>query len=121
MLRLLFISIIFVCINSNFIQAADFVHPLDFGGIDTEKEIVVKYIKENVKKTYGEIGMDDPVTLRMMENEELKSFKQLTKVDNRSILDMVIKTYCGLDMCNYNTIYMMYNEQLKASQKTLEW
>ncbi len=120
MIRVLIISALFATSISNILYAGEIIHPLDFKGTDGEKEAVISFIKENVKKTYGEIGMDDPVTLRMMENEELKSFKQLTKVDNRPILDMVIKTYCGINMCNYNTILMMYNEQVKASQETLE-
>ena len=57
----------------------------------------------------------------MMENEELKSFKKLTKVQNRKLLDGVIQQYCGIGMCNYNTILMMYNEQNKASKENLEW
>lgn len=101
--------------------ATDLPHPLDFKGSDTEKEKIVAYIQLNVKETYSAIGMDDPVTLRMMEEEELNAFKQLTKVTNRKLLDSVIKTYCEIGMCNYTTILMMYQEQLKASQKELEW
>ncbi len=101
--------------------AIEFVHPLDFNGSKAEKEKVISFIKENVKKTYTEIGMGDPSTLRMMEKEELNSFKQLTKVKNRKLLDSVIKQYCGIGMCNYSTILMMYNEQNKASKEKLEW
>lgn len=102
-------------------QSKDFVHPFDFKGTDVEKQQVINYIKKNVKKTYGEIGMDDPSTLRMMEKEELKSFKKLTKVKNRKLLDYVIKTYCEIGMCTYDTILMMYNDQLEASKQELEW
>jgi len=79
------------------------------------------YIKDNVKEQYSKIGMGDPSTLRMMENEELKSFKELTQVKNRKLLDSVIRQYCGIGMCNYNTILMMYNEQNKASKENLKW
>lgn len=65
--------------------------------------------------------MGDPSTLRMMEKEELNSFKQLTKVSNRKLLDDVINQYCNIGMCNYNTILMMYNEQEKASKEELGW
>ena len=65
--------------------------------------------------------MDNPSTLRMMEKEELKCFKELTKVKNRKLLDRVINTYCKLGMCNYNTILMMYKEESKASTEELEW
>lgn len=101
--------------------ASDLLHPLDFKGTDAEKERVISYIKLNVKQTYGAIGMDDPATLRMMEEEELKSFKQLTEIKNRKLLDSVIATYCEIGMCNYSTILMMYQEQLKASKKELTW
>mgnify|MGYP000707609681 CR=1 FL=1 len=53
--------------------------------------------------------------------EELKSFKQLTDIKNRKLLDSVIATYCEIGMCNYSTILMMYQEQLKASKKELTW
>jgi len=120
MLKIIYFTLLIIS-TSLYSLAADFVHPLDFKGTDPEKELVIKYIKESVKDTYSAIGMDDPATLRMMEQEELNSFKQLTRAENRTILDRVIQTYCGIGMCNYNTIMMMYNEQLKASQETLEW
>jgi hypothetical protein len=101
--------------------ALDLPHPLDFKGNDVEKERVISYIKLNVKQTYSAIGMGDPATLRMMEEEELKSFKQLTEIKNRKLLDSVIATYCEIGMCNYSTILMMYQEQLKASKKELTW
>ena len=101
--------------------AGSLVHPLDFRGSDAEKKRVISFIQQSVKETYTAIGMGDPSTLRMMENEELKSFKQLTKVKNRNLLDSVINQYCSIGMCNYNTILMMYREQEKASEKKLQW
>ncbi|NQY58181.1 MAG: hypothetical protein HRT55_06465 [Colwellia sp.] len=101
--------------------AASIIHPLDFKGGDAEKKKVIQQIKLSVKKTYSQIGMGDPSTLRMMEKEELNSFKKLTKVDNRKLLDNVIRQYCSVGMCNYNTIFMMYNEQNKASKQNLTW
>ena len=59
--------------------------------------------------------------LRMMEKEELNSFKELTSVKNRPLLDSVIATYCEIGMCNYSTILMMYNEEKSASNKSLQW
>lgn len=101
--------------------AATVIHPLDFKGSDTEKEKVIKQIKESVKETYTKIGMGDPSTLRMMEKKELSSFKELTGVSNRKLLDNVINQYCNIGMCNYSTILMMYNEQNKASKESLSW
>lgn len=101
--------------------SADFVHPKKFSGSEQDKANVVSYIKSNVKETYTKIGMGDPSTLRMMEKEELSSFKKLTQVNNDGLLNNVITTYCGIGMCNYNTLLMMYNEQNKAASQELEW
>jgi hypothetical protein len=101
--------------------ATDLIHPLDFKGAQKERAEVIEQIKVSVNQTYSQIGMDDPATLRMMEKEELNSFKKLTKVENRKLLDRVIQQYCNIGMCNYNTILMMYNEQNKASKEELSW
>jgi len=98
--------------------AGGLAHPLDFKGTEKERNYVISYIKDNVKEQYTKIGMGDPSTLRMMEKEELKSFKGLTKVKNKKLLDGVINQYCNIGMCNYSTILMMYNEQNKASKKS---
>ncbi len=97
------------------------IHPLDFKGTEGEKSKVIEQIKVDVKETYSKLGMGDPLTLRMMEKEELKSFKKLIKIRDRQLLDRVIEQYCSLGMCNYNTILMMYKEQEKASKEDLEW
>lgn len=106
---------------ANGILAAELVQPLDFKGTEIEKQRVIAYIEKNVKETYTAIGMGDPSTLRMMENEELNSFKALMKIENRNLLDSVIRQYCGIGMCNYSTFLMMYTEQNKASNQKLEW
>ena len=63
--------------------------------------------------------------LRMMEEEELNSFKKLTKAKEEVILNNVIQTYCMNsmleNMCMYSTILMMYEEEVKASGKKLTW
>ena len=105
----------------SFSFASKLPHPLDFKGTDAEKKVVIKYIKEYVKETYTAIGMGDAITLRMMEEENLNSFKELTKVKDRKLLDQVIQTYCEIGMCDYITILMMYEESLRATQKKLEW
>jgi hypothetical protein len=98
---------------------------MDFDGSELQKEVVIKIIKDRVKKDYCESGLDmcQATTLRMMEQENLKSFKKSTKAKNRPIMDRVITDYCSsaLDMCNYSTIWMMYQENLKASQRSLSW
>lgn len=114
-------SVFFLLLFSTVVSAAGFVHPLDFKGTKAEKQKVLDYIVKNTKETYSKIGMDDPSTLRMMEQEELDSFKKLCTADNRKILDKVIKTYCDIGMCNYSNILMMYTEEIKASKKSLKW
>lgn len=103
------------------LNASDFVHPLDFKGSKAEKDKVMQFIVKGVKEAYTQIGMGDPSTLRMMEKQELSSFKKLTKIKNRQLLDSVITQYCNIGMCNYNTIQMMYDEQNKASKEKLSW
>lgn len=116
-----FFTAIFISMISFCAIAEDFFHPSKFTGTAADKAAVTSFITANVKKTYTDIGMGDPMTLRMMEKEELESFKQLTKVENKKLLDNVIRQYCDIGMCNYNTILMMYNEQNKAADEQLEW
>ena len=63
--------------------------------------------------------------LRMMEEEELSSFKKLTNAKNPKILKNVINTYCYDSFlegfCNYTMILMMYEEEASAAGKKLEW
>lgn len=105
--------------------AGGFVHPLKFDGSEAQKQQVIRYIEQRVQSTYCDSGLDmcQPTTLRMMEKQNLKAFKELTGVTNASVLATVIDTYCdpGLDMCDYNTIWMMYRQNNKASKEKLGW
>lgn len=112
---------LFIFTTPLFAQDYSFVHPLDFRDTEADRDRVLRYIVSNVQETYSKIGMDNPTTLRMMEKEELKAFKDLTKVSDRALLDRVIKTYCDIGMCTYSTILMMYNEESKASDEELKW
>ena len=98
-----------------------FVSPINFVENETNKNRLVSSIEKNVKETYTSIGMGQPSTLRMMEKEELRCFKELLKVKNKSLLRNVIKTYCDIGMCNYSTFLMMYNEEEKSTIQKLEW
>ena len=87
-------------------------HPLDFKGTEKEKNYVASFIKGYVEETYSKIGMGDPTTLRNIEKEEMISFEELTKVNNRKLLDDVIKENCKIPgMCTYSAILIMYNEK----------
>jgi hypothetical protein len=98
-----------------------FVSPINYTNTETNQKRVISYIKKDVKETYSSIGMDDPLTLRMMEKENLNAFKELIKISNTALLQSVIDTYCEIGMCNYNTILMMYREQSRANNESLEW
>lgn len=104
---------------------AKFIHPLDFDGSEAQKAEVIKYIKDRVHKDYceGQLNMCQESTLRMMEQENLRAFKEATQAKDRKIMDNVIETYCkgALDMCTYSNIQMMYNENEKASKQDLKW
>ena len=116
-------ALLFTVLVSNALGRPEgFVHPSDFGDTSSERDLVIAFIKSNVKRTYSAIGLGDPVTLRTMENEELKSFKALRKVTDKTLLDRLIRTYCDdVDMCSYGTLLMMYEEQERASKTELEW
>lgn len=109
----------------SFTVQAGFVHPMDFDGSEAQKQEVVSFIQEKVKADLcdGQLDMCQPTTLRMMEQQNLKAFKRLTKAENREVMDRVIQDYCesDLDMCTYDTIQMMYQQNLKASGQTLTW
>ena len=115
-----YISIfIFFSLTNLFSQT--FISPINFVGNETNKKRVISFIEKNVKEIYTPLGMGQPSILRMMEKEELRCFKELTKVKNISLLRNVIKTYCDIGMCNYSTILMMYNEENSSSKEKLKW
>lgn len=102
---------------------AQFIHPLDFNGSESQKKAVIAYIQDRVNSDYCEkVDMCQETTLRMMEQENLEAFKRLTQAKSREILDRAIHDYCGkVDMCTYQTLEMMYNENLKKSSEKLSW
>ena len=116
----IFLSILFSLILSNLI-AQSFVSPINFVQNESNKQKVISFIKKQVKEDYSAIGLDEPSTLRMMEEENLTAFKKLIQVQNISLLKDLINDYCKIGMCNYSTIWMMYEEQEKATKKTLKW
>ena len=114
---------------SNTSIAKNILHPLDFKGSEKAKKNVISFIEQNVHEIYCKNEMLKSMCtnsiLRMMEEEELNSFKKLTKAKEESILDNVIQTYCQNSMlegmCTYSIILMMYEEEVKASGKKLTW
>tara|TARA_X000000368_G_scaffold411700_1_gene396959 strand:+ start:4343 stop:4702 length:360 start_codon:yes stop_codon:yes gene_type:complete len=117
-IKLLITCLLFVPLLS---WGIDMISPINFNPTPTNKNKVISFIKYNVKETYSRIGMDSESTLRMMEEEELRCFKELTKVQDINLLKRVKRQYCNIGMCTYSTILMMYNEEVRASKKNLEW
>ncbi len=115
---LLFINFILISLVSN---AQTFVSPIGFIDDESNRQKVLEYIRKDVKEKYSKIGMDDATTLRMMEKENLKAFKELTKASDTNLLKKVIDKYCEIGMCDYSTIFMMYKEEKKANNSTTEW
>jgi len=109
--------------------AKNIPNPIDFKGSEQEKKKIITFIEKNVYEIYCENEMLKSMCtnslLRMMEEEELNSFKKLTKAKEEVILNNVIQTYCMNSMlegmCMYSTILMMYEEEVKASGKKLTW
>ena len=102
-----------------------FVYPPDFVDTPVNREKVIKYIEMIVKEQYcGNSmlkGMCNPSNLRMMEKENLNSFRYLTKATNIPALQQAISNYCNINLCDYNTIKMMYDEYNQASGEKLYW
>lgn len=116
--KLLIICLLFAPLLS---WGVDMISPINFNPTPANKNKVISFIKYNVKETYSEIGMDSESMLRMMEEEELRCFKELTRAQDINLLKRVKRQYCSIGMCTYSTILMMYNEEVKASSKNLEW
>ena len=109
--------------------AKNIIHPLDFKESEQEKENIISFIEKNIYEIYCENEMLSSMCtnslLRMMEDDELDSFKKLTRAKEESILNNVIQTYCQNsmleDMCTYGTILVMYEDEVRASGEKLSW
>ena len=102
-----------------------FVYPLNFVDTPKNREKVIQYIEYVVKQQYCDNPMlsslCNPSNLRMMEKENLKDFKYLTKAKNVSALNQAVDNYCSIGMCDYKTIKTMYDQYNHASGDKLRW
>ena len=120
---------LFVLFFSSFVFGKNLIDPLSFSGSQSEKNAVISFIERDVKKTYCENELLESMCtnsmLRLMEEEELRSFKILTNAKNKKILNKVTSTYCDNSMlegfCTYTMILLMYEEEVKALGQKLEW
>ena len=107
------------------VDAAEFVHPMDFDGSTAQKDKVIEYIRTETRQRYctGELAMCKPATLRLMERSNLQAFKRLTQAKDRKLLDKLITDYCNgrRHMCTYNTLKLMYANNIKAKHEKLTW
>lgn len=123
--KAMYFTIVILALFASFTAEAGFINPMDFDGSEQQKNEVIQYIKDRVRKDYCSSSLDmcQNTILRMMEKENLSAFKRATKATNRSIMDRVIKDYCSdsLDLCNYTTIEMMYKQNYEAGNERLKW
>lgn len=114
------LTVIFVLVV-NVTYSQTYVSPVGFVENEVNKQRVIRFIKTQVKADMQALGMDTPQVLRMMEGEQLASFKKLLKATDLPLLKRMENDMCRLNMCNYQTIWMMYEENYKASKNSLEW
>lgn len=98
-----------------------YISPIGFVENEFNKQQVISFIKKQVKTDLQAVNMDSPQLLRMMEEEQLDSFKKLLKVTDLRLLKRTEKDLCAVNMCNYQMIWLMYEENYEASKKSLEW
>ncbi len=101
-----------------------FVDPVNFDGSDNMKKNVIAYIKQQTANDAGAIGLNSPTMLRMMERQEMNSFKNLiAKKLDAEIWQQVLDNYCNVIIvtCGYQMLEMMYSQELQAVKTTLDW
>lgn len=102
-----------------------YVDPIKFQETEEEKAQVIEFIKKNVDQTYCKgLGQCSATMLRMMEEAQLKAFKQLAKdaKEHPKQFKQVYKDYCiGIGQCDYSTLSMMFNKEVESSAKQLTW
>jgi hypothetical protein len=67
-----------ICIAQS-IVAQSFVFPIGFVQTEANQQKVIRFIESQVKRDMSAIGMNDPMTLRMMEQEKRDASQQNLK------------------------------------------
>jgi hypothetical protein len=67
-----------ICIAQS-IVAQSFVSPIGFVQTEANQQKVIRFIESQVKRDMSAIGMNDPMTLRMMEQEKRDASQQNLK------------------------------------------
>lgn len=107
-------------VSTKNIKAA-FLHPMDFENTEEQKQQVIKYIKVQTKKTLETINSYNNILAREMEQQELNSFKALTKAKDRETMDNIIRQLNSINSLNYIMLKEMYDQEMMASNQELTW
>lgn len=114
-------KIILLALLLSQISFAGFINPMKFDGSEKQKKEVIEYIKQNTKEQLELIGTYSKQMARMMEEEQLNDFKELTKADNKEAMNTVISQLKLINNLNYTMIKLMYEEEVKAGEEELTW
>lgn len=118
------IAVLFILLGALILTAAKaeaFINPLDFKGTEQEKAQVVQHIKADVQVRYARFVKGDPSMARLMEEDELNSFKALTMVEDRELLKDVMAKYARVGFDSYTMILTLYQDNLKSKKQSLSW
>ena len=98
---------------------ADFIHPLDFNDNKLNRIKLVQYISNNVNKICIRFYKCDFSIFQNIFQEELISFNNLRKLQDRDRIDKAIEMCCANSdsgACLYSIIETTYNEYLLNSE-----
>lgn len=99
----------------------NFINPMNFNGTDKEKEEVIEFIKMSTKKSLELIGMDSDTLKREMEQQQLDSFKELTKATDKEVMEKCIKNLEMIGTLDYTLLKGTYDQEISAKNKELKW
>lgn len=106
-------------INNN--KEINFINPMNFNGTDKEKDEVIEFIKVSTKKSLELIGMDSDTLKREMEQQQLNSFKELTKATDKEVMEKCIKNLEMIGTLDYTLLKGTYDQEISAKNKELKW
>lgn len=108
------------CYNYTLVSPSNnqMINPIDFQNTKENKEKVISFIEKVVKDKNPTASAS---ILRMLEKHELTSFKYLTTVNNKKLLNKIIDKECSPKSCPYGIVKMLYNHEVKALKEKLSW
>lgn len=94
------------------------IHPTNFKDTKENREEVIQFIQIMVKDANP---AQSATILRMLEKNQLSSFKILTRATNKKLLDKIINKECSKKSCSYTIVKMLYESEIRASKEKLSW